>query len=59
MSGLKNDQTGKCHPDCVTETRKGNTVLVVSGYFKKDGTLTAADRMARVLEEEQTAISPE
>ena len=22
-------------PDCVTEVRMGNTVLVVSGYFKK------------------------
>lgn len=21
-------------PDCVTEVRRGNTVLVVSGYFK-------------------------
>ena len=23
-------------PDCVTEIRMGNSVLVVSGYFKKD-----------------------
>ena len=23
-------------PDCVTETRMGNTVLIVSGFFKKD-----------------------
>ena len=23
-------------PDCVTEVRRGNTVLVVSGYFKQD-----------------------
>ena len=23
-------------PDCVTEIRMGNTVLVVSGFFKKD-----------------------
>ena len=22
-------------PDCVTEVRRGNTVLVVSGYFKQ------------------------
>ena len=27
----------------------GNSVLVVSGYFKKDTTTTAADKMARVL----------
>ena len=29
-------------PDCVTEVRMGNTVLVVSGYFKKDAAATAA-----------------
>ena len=29
-------------PDCVTETRMGNTVLIVSGFFKKDTTATAA-----------------
>ena len=34
-------------PDCVTEIRMGNSVLVVSGYFKKD-TTAAADKMARV-----------
>ena len=39
-------------PDCVTEIRMGNSVLVVSGYFKKDTTTTAADKMARVLEAE-------
>ena len=27
-------------PDCVTEVRMGNTVLVVSGYFKKDAAST-------------------
>ena len=32
-------------PDCVTEIRMGNTVLVVSGFFKKDTTSTAADKM--------------
>ena len=31
------------------------TVLVVSGYFKKDTTTTAADKMARVLEAEAAA----
>ncbi|MFR8693494.1 MAG: chorismate synthase [Faecalibacterium prausnitzii] len=36
-------------PDCVTEVRMGNTVLVVSGYFKKDAAATAADKMMRVL----------
>ena len=31
-------------PDCVTEIRMGNSVLVVSGYFKKDTTTTAVNR---------------
>ena len=39
-------------PDCVTEVRMGNTVLTVSGYFKRDATDTAADKMAKVLEAE-------
>ena len=41
--------------DCVTEIRMGNSVLVVSGFFKKDTTTTAADKMARVLEAEAAA----
>ena len=46
-------------PDCVTEIRMGNSVLVVSGYFKQDTTATAADKMARVLEAEAaTAHKP-
>lgn len=42
-------------PDCVTEVRRGNTVLVVSGYFKQDATATAADKMMKVLEAEAAA----
>ncbi len=42
-------------PDCVTEIRMGNSVLVVSGYFKKGTTATAADKMVRVLEAEAAA----
>ena len=42
-------------PDCVTEIRMGNSVLVVSGFFKKDATSTAAVKMARVLEAEAAA----
>lgn len=42
-------------PDCVTEVRMGNTVLVVSGYFKEDTTATAADKMMKVLEAESRA----
>ena len=42
-------------PDCVTETRMGNTVLIVSGFFKKDTTATAADKMMKVLEAETSS----
>ena len=45
-------------PDCVTETRMGNTVLIVSGFFKKDTTATAADKMMKVLEAETAAVMP-
>ena len=41
-------------PDCVTEVRRGNTVLVVSGYFKQD-TAATADKMMKVLEAESAA----
>ena len=39
-------------PDCVTEIRMGNSVLVVSGYIKQDTSVTAADKMLKVLEAE-------
>ena len=32
------NRTNPRRPDCVTEIRMGNSVLVVSGYFKKDTT---------------------
>ena len=41
-------------PDCVTEIRKGNTVLTVFGYFKLDATETAADKMQRVIQSSET-----
>ena len=31
-------------PDCVTEVRMGNTVLIVSGYFKEDAPVVEAIR---------------
>ena len=34
MEKEKNRSTAVRRPDCVTETRMGNTVLVVSGFFK-------------------------
>ena len=42
-------------PDNVTEVRMGNTVLIVSAYFKQDTTATAADKMMKVLEAEARA----
>jgi len=51
----KNSTTTERHPDCVTEIRMGNSVLVVSGFFKKDTTATAANKMMKVLEAEAAA----
>lgn len=50
-------RTDTRRPDCVTEVRMGNTVLVVSGYFKRDATATAADKMMKVLEAETAAAA--
>ena len=56
MENIKqHDHRTTRRPDCGTELRMGNTVLVVSGFFKKDTTSTAADKMARVLEAEAAA----
>ena len=45
-------------PDCVTEIRMGNTVLVVSGFFKESSTETAADKMEKVLKAEAATQPP-
>ena len=45
-------RTNSRRPDCVTEIRMGNSVLVVSGFFKQGAKETAADKMAKVLEAE-------
>lgn len=37
-------------PACVTTVRSGNTLVVVSAFFKEDSQQTAADKMSRVLE---------
>ena len=50
MAENKQNTTPERRPDCVTEIRMGNTVLIVSGFFKKDTTDTAADKMMKVLE---------
>ena len=40
MENIKqHDHRTTRRPDCVTEIRMGNTVLVVSGFFKKDTTM--------------------
>ena len=58
MENIKqHDHRTTRRPDCVTEIRMGNTVLVVSGFFKKDTTATASDKMMNVLEAE-TAAAP-
>ena len=51
----ENKQNNNDRTDRVTEIRMGNTVLVVSGFFKKDTTATAADKMMKVLEAETAA----
>lgn len=54
---IRHDMKSTAPADCVTEIRIGNSVLVVSGFFKKDTTATAADKMMKVLEAE-TAATP-
>ena len=38
--------------DCVTETRLGNSILIVYGFCKSNTSITAAEKMMRVLQEE-------
>lgn len=60
MADKKQNTTNRTtdrRPDCVTEIRMGNTVLVVSGFLKKDTTATAADKMMKVLEAETAAAA--
>ena len=38
--------------DCITETRMGNSILVVYGFYKPNTTVTAAEKMMRVLRSE-------
>ncbi len=41
-----------CQPDCITEVRVGNTVLIAKGYLNANTTETAIDKMMRVLRAE-------
>ena len=52
MEKKKDRSTAVRRPDCVTETRMGNTIFVVSGFFKEGAGSTAADKMMKVLEAE-------
>ena len=45
---IKHSMKSTAPADCVTEIRIGNSVLVVSGFFKQSATETAADKMAKV-----------
>ena len=42
--------------DCVTETRLGKSILVVYGFYKPTTTVTAAEKMMRVLQSEIAEI---
>ncbi len=55
MTEKKANEAKKREPDCVTEVRFGKSVLVVSGYFKENGTKIAEDIMADVLKAEYDA----
>lgn len=57
MTERKADRAAR-RPDCVTEIRMGNTVLVVSGFFKESSTETAADKMEKVLKAEAATQQP-
>ena len=44
-------------PDCVTSVRIGNSILTVSGHYRKDGSTTAEERMMKVMEAEEEIFS--
>ncbi len=56
MTERKADRAAR-RPDCVTEIRMGN-ILVVSGFFKESSTETAADKMEKVLKAETATQQP-
>ena len=58
MTNTPSKQTTTRRPDCVTEARVGNTVLIVFGCFKRDTADTAADKMAKVLKAESRCQHP-
>ena len=54
MAKANSNISEKCirNADCVTETRLGNSILVVYGFYKPNATVTAAEKMMRVLRSE-------
>jgi hypothetical protein len=54
--GKASGKDKKRSPDCVTRVRMGNSVLVVSGFFKEGATSTADDMMERVIQAEGAAL---
>ena len=38
--------------DCITETRMGKSILIVYGFCKPNTTVTASEKMMRVLQSE-------
>ena len=55
MAENKQNTTPERRPDCVTEIRMGNTVLIVSSFFKKTTTDTAAEKKMKMLTAETPA----
>lgn len=54
MAKANSNISEKCirNADCVTETRLGNSILIVYGFYKPSTTATAAEKMMRVLQSE-------
>ena len=54
MAKANSNISEKCirNADCVTETRLGNSILIVYGFYKPNTTVTAVEKMIRVLQEE-------
>ena len=54
MAKANSNISEKCirNADCVTETRLGNSILIVYGFCKSNTSITAAEKMMRVLQSE-------
>ncbi len=54
MAKANSNISEKCirNADCVTETRMGNSILIVYGFYTPNTTVTATEKMMRVLRSE-------